>query len=49
MAECAPESSLIKADETSIRVLAQVVCKTAFMWVFLNTQVIAYFLAPGGC
>ncbi len=47
MVECVSESALVQADETSIRVLSQEVCKTAFMWVFLNAQVIAYFFAPG--
>jgi transposase len=42
MVEVVAESALVQADETSIRVLAEEKCRTAFVWVFLNAQVIAY-------
>ena len=47
MVECVADSALVQADETSIKVLALEKCRMAFMWVFLNTQVIVYFFAPG--
>ena len=45
MIEVVAESALAQADETSIRVLAEEKCRTAYMWVFLNAQVIAYVFA----
>ena len=41
------DSALVLADETSIKVMALEKCRMAFMWVFLNKEVIAYCFAPG--
>lgn len=41
------ESSLVQADETSIRVQAEKHCRNGFMWTFLNAQIVAYCFAAG--
>jgi transposase len=47
MVERVAESALVQADETSIRVLSEDRCRTAYVWVFLNANIISYVFSAG--